>query len=188
MSSSQLVHSRTEGKLDVWKRAADFLTFLRVIISFLIALYAKLAREFDPLIMSLMVISGWGTDLFDGQFARRSKTRTDTWVGRHDGEIDLFFAFSIWFALYILGRISIEVFFSFPFLVGVAKAILKTKAVFQIGMAGSYGAFIFKVASQKRAALETVIAWIVLTVLVDPKKAKKEVTGFLKEISSIFEK
>lgn len=188
MVSSQLVHPHTGEKLDVWKRAADLLTTLRVVISFVIVFYADLVKEFDPLIMSLLVILGWGTDLFDGQFARRSKTRTDTWVGRHDGEIDLFFAFSIWLALYILGKIAAVVFFFFPLLIGMAKAILKTKAVFQIGMAGSYGAFILEVASEKRAALETVAAWIVITIMVDPQKAKREVTGFLREISNLFKK
>ena len=183
MVAAELAERPSSQAPDLWRRLADGLTFSRVFTSLFIVLLGALKR-LKPFIFTLLVVAGWGSDLFDGRFARRSRCIRKSWIGRHDGEVDLFFASSIWVGLALTGRISITLFLAFPLLVAAGWVLFRSFAVLQLGMAGSYGAFIYRVCFTDIRLAGFVFAWIIFTVMVDPKKARREIKGFLTEITS----
>jgi hypothetical protein len=68
---------------------ADCLTLARALISVTLPLLGVLAGPAALSYVVLLVLVAWFTDLVDGPLARRAEASEPSWIGRHDGEVDL---------------------------------------------------------------------------------------------------
>jgi phosphatidylglycerophosphate synthase len=96
MISNQKFNPKLESKfiIVIKENLADFLTFSRAIIGFVI-LTLSLGGKNAYIVVVILSLVGGATDMFDGKVARRYlKGKTDR-LGKYDLEIDTFFVLSI---------------------------------------------------------------------------------------------
>ena len=102
MISDKKFNPKVESKfiIIIKENLADFLTFSRAIIGFVI-LTLSLCGKNAYIVVVILSLVGGATDMFDGKVARRYlKGKTDR-LGKYDLEIDTFFVLSIIFFISI---------------------------------------------------------------------------------------
>lgn len=160
---------------------ADLLTLLRFIIGFLLVYYAL--YNFSLRITSLIVVVGWGTDLFDGMMARKFG---GTVLGGFDLPADLLFSASILF--YELHRkflpLKLSLVFTAIFL--TLSLLLRNESPTMFWMGMVYGSFIVNVLFRDFASFILLISWIVITVILNPSRSFGQIKKFFEEKAKEF--
>lgn len=93
-SGARSTAGRAMGAL-IKKHAADLLTLARVILGLFLAWSglvdgrAALSRDIWILVLA------WSTDMIDGRISRSLKTAHQTWLGRNDVYVDMFFSLTV---------------------------------------------------------------------------------------------
>ena len=113
----------------LYRKIANFLTGLRLIISVIIVFLGVIWKERALPCVSLLFLTGWTTDTLDGYFARKDFSDSKSWLSENDRTIDTLMILSAWIYLAVSGFISEWVALLYP--VGASVIIYKfpSKAV-----------------------------------------------------------
>ncbi len=157
---------------------ADALTVYRFLISFAISYFYSI----PVLYTSILVVTGWASDLFDGLLARKSD---ETYLGDLDVYVDIVFSFSILYYLcaneFLNPILTVAV--SLVFI--LAHILLKNDAPLMLWMALTYFSFIVYTYTHDKTSFIIVIIWIFLTPLITPMRSMIQVYHFFEEIKSL---
>ena len=155
---------------------ADSLTAYRFFTSLVISYF----HNIPVLYTSILVVTGWASDLFDGLLARKSG---DTLLGDLDVYVDIIFSFSILYYLCANEFLNpiLSVLISMAFI--IAHILLKNDAPLMLWMALSYFSFIIYTFIQDKTSFLVVIVWVVLTPILTPTRSLTQIYHFFDEIS-----
>ena len=163
---------------------ADMLTALRGVFV-LIILYTSLLRGPDEGLASVALLTSlaWITDVLDGPLARRA--RRPTRLGRCDLAADIGLTLALAACLIAWGILPFLPVVGGLGLVGLSVRKLRAMALLQLAMGMVYGTFIlaaWQMAPQWGRALTGSVG---LVVLLNPRRAWQQVTGFLDQAGGI---
>jgi len=141
-------------------------------------------------IVVVIVIYNWTVDSIDGPLARKSLSFHETWIGRRDLEIDMFFSTGLLVYLTAAGFVSLPFTALYLFLWIVLfwwRGIIHTLGVFY--QAPIYIWFVFIVLRDAPQFAWLLIAWVVLALTITwPKFPKILVPTFLSGVRNLFRK
>ncbi len=159
---------------------ADLLTLLRFIIAFVLVYFTF--HNFNLRVVSLFVISGWGTDLFDGRIARISG---GTFLGWFDLPADLCFSASIFLYEIHRGFIPLKTSLMLTTAFLMMAITFKSEAPFMFWMGMIYGIFIILVFLKDLISFIALILWIIFTVFLDFSRTSGQIKKFFSESRKI---
>jgi phosphatidylglycerophosphate synthase len=168
------------------KLLAETLTALRFVLAAFIAWSAwTQPRESTVGTIAMLTILAWTTDWLDGPLARRAPVDRQTWLGAHDLTADLSLVLALAVSLAVWGAVPM-IPLVIALVVGVfGKRVFHSLAPLQLMMGLIYGAFIL-VAWQSEAAWGLrLVAWIALSVVLHPRRAWSQISGFLESVGKI---
>ncbi len=152
---------------------ADSLTLSRFFISVLILLTSDIFEA------TLLVITGWATDMFDGFLARKYGGTRLGWL---DLYADLTFSSSILINLVHRGCISSEFAILYTLLFIGAHLYFKNDSPLMLWMALIYGRFILSVWYRDKTTFVILAAWIMLIPVMTPQRSAQQIRHFFNEI------
>jgi len=71
------------------KQLADLLTLSRALLIIPLVWIGLFEKEYGLLAAVLLLLFSWVSDVLDGPIARRSREKSQTWIGDHDLEADI---------------------------------------------------------------------------------------------------
>jgi len=160
---------------------ADFLTLSRFFIALMLLYYA--IQGFSIRAASIIVITGWFTDVFDGMIARKYG---NTSLGFLDLPADLTFVSAIIFYL-VYTRL-----FPLKWVAGITLLLLslalafKNEAPMNFWMGVVYGGFIYSAVRKDSHAFVLLLIAIITIIVLNPSRAFDKVVKFLKNSSRLF--
>ena len=165
----------------VAKQVADFITFGRGILAFMLAgLGLLVGKEALPMAAGVM-IADWCGDMLDGPIARRSRVSYHTWIGDHDLEVDM--TVSVGLLIYMLGAGYVSWWVGAIYLLGWAIFFLRfgfTSAPGMLFQAPTYLWFILVTLRDARGLGMLIILLILTAVIITwPRFPRVVVPGFL---------
>jgi len=163
---------------------ADTLTALRCVFV-LVILYAGVVRGPDEglAVVAQLTILAWVTDVLDGPLARRALHPTR--LGWCDLVADLGLTLALATCLVVWKVLSLLLVAGGLVLAGLGVRLFHAMAPLQFGMGMVYGAFIltaWQIAPEWGRAL---VSGVGLLVLLNPRRAWQQVTGFLNQVALI---
>lgn len=172
------------------KRIADIITWTRALmIPPLIWLGLARGPESLPIVV-VIVIYNWTADSIDGPIARKSLSYFDTWIGRHDLEIDMLFSTGLLFYLTLIGYVSLPfiVIYLFSWIILFWwRGIVHTLGV--LYQAPVYLWFLVVSYREAPQFARWLITWVILAIAITwPKLPKIIVPTFLTGIRNLFRK
>lgn len=172
----------------VAKQVADLMTVLRGVIAFGMAWIGRTKglEGFSTAAWLLMI--AWTSDILDGALARRSRVRTQTWIGDHDLEFDILVSLGLAVFLLQTGFIGWR---------GTACYVLVWALIFwrwgfhrPLGMlvqAPIYAWFIWNTVSRDLLAGWFLLVWIILAILLTwPRFPQEVIPDFLETLGDFW--
>ncbi len=163
---------------------ADTLTALRCVLA-LVILYAGVVRGPGEGLATaaLLTILAWVTDVLDGRLARRA--RRPTRLGRCDLVADIGLTLALATCLVAWGVVPFLLVAGGLALAGLGVRAFHALAPLQLAMGLVYGTFIFTVWRISPEWGRTLAGSTGFLVLLNPQRARQQVTGFLDQAAVI---
>jgi len=165
---------------------ADGLTIIRGVLVIVILLTGGFQGEESlPKVIILMVLC-WVTDVLDGKLARCSENPTR--LGQYDVVADLGLALSLAICLILW-----EIIPAFPVVIVIVLAMISTlvfrfSATQKLAMGMAYAGLMFTVWQKQPPWIWVILGGLVFLVILNPKRARQQVSDFLSEVGSLFVK
>lgn len=172
------------------KRIADSLTFLRVVVAALLG-WLGLSQGSAGLSKAVfLLLLAWTSDALDGPLARRSSHREQSWIGKHDLEVDMIAACGLLSFMIFAGYVTAWVGLGYA-LAGLILFWL-TRFPRSLGMlfqAPIYGWFIWTAYANGGWFGWLPIIWITTAVLITwPRFPQKVVPEFISGVQNLFKR
>jgi phosphatidylglycerophosphate synthase len=171
----------------VAKQVADFLTLARAMLVIpLVWLGFAYGSNGIPAAVLLLLCS-WTSDAIDGPIARRSRIKTNTWLGDHDLQVDM--AVSGGLLVYMMASGLVSWWLGAAYTLVWALVLWRWGLYFSLGMlfqAPIYAGFIWMAVLRPPSFGLLLVAWIIIIVLVTwPRFPREVVPEFLAGLSVI---
>jgi phosphatidylglycerophosphate synthase len=165
----------------VAKQVADILTFLRVVLAFLLVWLGFTQGDIGLPLAAWLLVTSWTSDSLDGPLARRSRIRYQTWIGDHDIEIDMMVAGGLLIFMAAAGFVDLIV--AALYLLFWSLYFIRSGVPRSVGMlfqAPIYGWFIWTTLNQAPPSGWLLVGWILTMIVITwPKFPREVVPGFL---------
>lgn len=170
------------------KHIADLITWTRALLVPLLVWFGLTSGPESLPVVVVIVIYNWTADSIDGPLARKSLSIYETWIGRRDLEIDMFFSTGLLVYLTTAGFVNLPVTVLYIFLWIVLfwwRGIVHTLGV--LYQAPIYFWFVFVTFRESPQFAWWLIAWIGVALAVTwPKFPKVIVPTFLLGVQNLF--
>jgi phosphatidylglycerophosphate synthase len=176
--------------VSVAKQIADMLTYSRGVLALLLVLLGlSQGDEGLPLAVYLLLLA-WTSDALDGMFARRSGSRTSSWIGEHDLQVDI--AVSCGLLIYmvaagLIDRPSAGIYALFWLLIFWRWGVMRSLGMLM--QAPVYGWFIWVAMRDASPIGQWLIVWVIGAVLLTwPRFPQEVVPGFLQGMQAAWQR
>jgi phosphatidylglycerophosphate synthase len=169
------------------KMLADALTALRFMLAVFIV-WSAWFRAPEEIVgtLVLLTIMAWTTDWLDGPLACRVAIARQTWLGALDLEADFFLVLSLAVAMVVWAKVPV-LFLGGALTVGIMGwLIIHSVAFLQLLMGLIYGTFILVVWQHNPFWSNALVLWIVVSVILHPKRAWQRISDFLRASQQVF--
>ena len=163
---------------------ADALTATRCVLALIILCTGMLQREEGLPTISALTVLAWLTDVLDGPLARRSARPTR--LGRYDLTADLGLTLALAACLVAWGALPLLPVASGLAIAGLGARVFHSLAPLQLAMGLVYGASILTVWQVAPKWGRALAGGVSLVVLLNPRRAWRQVTGFLNQVATLF--
>jgi phosphatidylglycerophosphate synthase len=163
------------------KRIADTITFLRLFVAPLL-IWLGIAQGKEGLeLATLLVLVAWTGDTVDGHIARASGTQVKTWLGEHDGQIDMTICTALAIYMIISGLVNLPL--GVVYLLVFAVVFLRRGygvVTGQVYMAPIWGYFLIILLRNPSPAKWWVLGWLGAATVLNWKRFAKDLApGFI---------
>lgn len=163
---------------------ADTLTALRCVFVLVILYTGVVERPAEGLpTAAVLTILAWITDVLDGMLARRANRPTH--LGLYDPVADVGLTIAISVCLVAWGILPSLLVAGGLALAGVSARRFRAMAPMHLAMGVIYSAFILAVWGLDPEWGHTLVGGVVLVALLNPQRARQQVTGFLNQVGTI---
>lgn len=165
-------------------KLADVLTLTRMILVGVILLVGGLRGVAALPTIALLTVACWVTDTLDGKIARQVSGPTR--LGRFDVVADKGLALALAFCLVLWKVVSLPLVVIVVVSAVIGDRVFRFNALQKFAMGMAYAALIFTTWKFRPGWLWVLLGGLGLLILLNPERAKQQVTGFLQQVGGIF--